>query len=255
MLNARGWAAIIVDSHGPRGFLDYEVWRLICAGQLFMGSERAGDVLVSIYDARRMPFVDPERMVLIGASHGGWAIMELLAFEAARRLPFNLAALPAGAPADPLAGVVGTILLYPYCGTGQPGRPRRLAPAGADAVPARRRRHGRALRALHSTSPSAMRRAACRWRPWHLRGRDPRLRPAGAGRLQHARVRRRDHRRGAAPRRAVSRRAALTSEPHAPTAPPAASARARAGAEGQETLLTVPFQNLSPARPRTRRSR
>jgi dienelactone hydrolase len=115
MLDARGWAAIIVDSHTPRGLTRYEVWRLVCAGQLFMGSERAGDVLVSIADARRMPFVDPRNMVLIGASHGGWAIMDLLALDPPRRLPFNLAALPPG-PADPLEGVVGMILLYPYCG-------------------------------------------------------------------------------------------------------------------------------------------
>ncbi len=123
MLNAHGWAAIIVDSHGPRGFSDYEVWRLICVGQLFMGSERAGDVLVSLSDARRMPFVDPGRMVLIGASHGGWAIMDLLALDPPRRLPFNLAALPEDAPADPLAGVVGTILLYPYCGAANRANP------------------------------------------------------------------------------------------------------------------------------------
>jgi dienelactone hydrolase len=122
MLNANGWAAIIVDSHTPRGFSDYEVWRLVCAGQLFMGSERAGDVLVSIADARRMRFVDPERMVLIGSSHGGWAVMDLLALDPPRRLPTNLAEAPAGA-ADPLAGVVGAILLYPYCG--QANRARR----------------------------------------------------------------------------------------------------------------------------------
>jgi dienelactone hydrolase len=116
MLNGRGWAAVIVDSHAPRKYLDYDVWRLICAGQLFMGSERAGDVLVSIYDARAMPFVDPERLVLIGSSHGGWAIMELFAFEKAWRLPFGLAALPEGDVEHPLDGVVGSILVYPYCG-------------------------------------------------------------------------------------------------------------------------------------------
>jgi dienelactone hydrolase len=115
MLNGQGWAAIVVDSHGPRGLSDHEAWRLVCAGQLLMGSERAGDVLVSLADARRMPFVDPENLVLIGASHGGWAIMDLLALDPPGRLPFNLAALPEG-PADPLAGVVGTILVYPYCG-------------------------------------------------------------------------------------------------------------------------------------------
>lgn len=116
-LNAAGWATIVVDSHGPRGFSDHEVWRLICAGQMFMGSERAGDVLVSIGDARRLPFVDPDRIALIGASHGGWAIMDLLALDPPRRLPFNLSGLPDDPGGDPLAGVAGAILLYPYCGT------------------------------------------------------------------------------------------------------------------------------------------
>ena len=88
-----------------------------------MGSERAGDVLVAIDDARRMRFVDPERILLVGSSHGGWAIMDLLALDPPRRLPTNLAALPPGAPADPLAGVAGAILLYPYCG--QANRARR----------------------------------------------------------------------------------------------------------------------------------
>ena len=88
-----------------------------------MGSERAGDLLVAIDDARRMRFVDPDRIVLVGSSHGGWAIMDLLALDPPRRLPTNLARLPAGAPADPLAGVAGAILLYPYCG--QANRARR----------------------------------------------------------------------------------------------------------------------------------
>jgi dienelactone hydrolase len=123
MLKSAGWASIVVDSHGPRNFSDYEVWRLVCSGQLLMGSERAGDLLVAIDDARRMRFVDPERMVLIGSSHGGWAIMDLLSLDPPRRLPSNLASLPHGAPADPLDGVAGVILLYPYCG--QANRARR----------------------------------------------------------------------------------------------------------------------------------
>jgi dienelactone hydrolase len=89
-----------------------------------MGSERAADVLVSIYDARRMPFVDRDRLVLIGSSHGGWAVMELFAFEAASQLPFGLTALPNDMVEGALEGVVGTILVYPYCGPGN--RSRRL---------------------------------------------------------------------------------------------------------------------------------
>ena len=63
-----------------------------------------------------MPFVDPARIALVGASHGGWAVMDLLAMNPPDRLPYNLAGLRPDAPADPLAGVVGALLLYPYCG-------------------------------------------------------------------------------------------------------------------------------------------
>ena len=204
MLNAHGWAAIIVDSHGPRGFSESEIWRLVCAGQLFMGSERAGDVLVSIDDARRMRFVDPERIVLIGSSHGGWAIMDLLALDPPAALPFNLASLPAGSPKDPLAGVVGTILLYPYCGQAN-----------------RARQHGwrRAIPTLFMLSahdvvaPSghcveiadALKARGLPVQTVMFEGVEPRLRPAGAGAVQHARVQRSGHRGGAARRIAVPR--------------------------------------------------
>lgn len=116
MFLGKGWATIVVDSHSPRGFLDYEIWRLICSGQLFMGSERAGDLLVAIDDARAMAFVDPNRLVLVGMSHGGWSIMELLVLDPPPALPFNLSALPPGVGSTGLAGVVGAILVYPWCG-------------------------------------------------------------------------------------------------------------------------------------------
>nr|WP_255720416.1 dienelactone hydrolase family protein [Acuticoccus kalidii] len=115
-LAQEGWASVIVDSHGPRGYDDYEIWRLICVGQMFMGSERAGDVLVSIDDARRMPFVDPERIALIGASHGGWSIMDFFALDPPNRLPFNLSRSPAGFGERGMDGIVASILVYPWCG-------------------------------------------------------------------------------------------------------------------------------------------
>jgi dienelactone hydrolase len=117
MLNDNGWAAIIVDSHSPRNYQDFEVWRLICTGQLLFGTERAGDVLIAISDARRASFVDKDAIVLIGASHGGWAVMELLALERDWKLPPNLSRMPDQIPLDdPLGSVLGQILLYPYCG-------------------------------------------------------------------------------------------------------------------------------------------
>jgi dienelactone hydrolase len=41
--------------------------------------------------------------------------MDLLALDPPHGMPTNLAAMPAG-DGDPLAGVVGTVLLYPWCG-------------------------------------------------------------------------------------------------------------------------------------------
>lgn len=120
-LVAHGWATVVVDSHAPRGLTGYERWRLVCIGQVLMGSERAGDILVALADARRMPFADPDRIALLGASHGGWAIMELLVFDPPAALPFNLSAAPG--PGDPLAGLAGVVLLYPYCGEANRARP------------------------------------------------------------------------------------------------------------------------------------
>lgn len=112
----RGWAAIVVDSHAPRGFDDDARWRLICAGQLLTGAERAGDVAVSIDDARGMDFVDDDRIALIGASHGGWAVLEFLSMADHSQVPLTLTDWPESLAAEPLDGIVGAVLLYPFCG-------------------------------------------------------------------------------------------------------------------------------------------
>ena len=116
MLVAHGWAAIVVDSHTPRGFDNMELWRLVCVGQILPGRERAGDVLVSLADARKMDFVDPDRLALIGMSHGGWAIMDTASLDMPRERPLNLAELPPPPPEDRLDGVRAMVLVYPWCG-------------------------------------------------------------------------------------------------------------------------------------------
>ena len=187
-LNREGWAAVVVDSHGPRGLVDHEVWRLVCAGQVLLGSERAGDVLIAIDDVRRMPFADKGRIALVGASHGGWAIMDLLAMDPPERLPYNLARLRADAPADPLAGVVGAILLYPYCGEASLARPDGLAAGAAGPLRPQPRRLRGAVGPVRRD-----RRRAEGPRPaggdGGARGRDARVRPGGAVGVQPARVR------------------------------------------------------------------
>jgi dienelactone hydrolase len=71
---------------------------------------------------RREPFADPDRLALVGWSHGGWAVMDLLALDPPRRLPFNLTDLPAGFAGRGFEGVVGVALFYPYCALGNRAR-------------------------------------------------------------------------------------------------------------------------------------
>ena len=105
-----GYATIMVDSYTGRGFTPDDV-EDVCAGRKFWGSERAGDVLVSLNEIRKLSFVDKNQLVLIGWSHGAWTIMDLLALDPPRNLPTNLSR----SPDQPLAGVKAIILFYPYC--------------------------------------------------------------------------------------------------------------------------------------------
>jgi dienelactone hydrolase len=127
-----GYAAIVVDSMKGRGLVERDV----CSGRALLGSERAGDVVTSIADAKRLPFVDPERIVLAGWSHGGWSIMDLMVMDPPNELPYNLASLPDGG----LEGIAGIVVIYPYCGFGARASawtrsvPTFFVLAGADTV-------------------------------------------------------------------------------------------------------------------------
>lgn len=113
-LAAAGWASIIVDSHAARGFDTLQKWRLICAGQVFHGSERAGDVATALAVARTWHGVDAGRLALVGASHGGWAVMEFLSAADRDAVSPGLTRWPGDAA--PLDGVQAAVLFYPYCG-------------------------------------------------------------------------------------------------------------------------------------------
>jgi len=128
MAVAQGWAALIVDSHAPRGLGTLEVWRLICAGQLLAGPERAGDVAVALAHLREHAKVDDDRLAVLGASHGGWAVLDMLALAAVGRPPDGLTAWPEGGPEAALAGLRGALLLYPYCGAASQAARRSWAP-------------------------------------------------------------------------------------------------------------------------------
>jgi dienelactone hydrolase len=104
-----GYAVVAVDSIASRNI---EEGRNLFGGGQVLGPERAGDALVSLADVRRMDFVDPDRIAMIGWSHGGWTLMEMLAFDPPHGRPVTLRKNPDGG----LEGLRSVTLFYPYCG-------------------------------------------------------------------------------------------------------------------------------------------
>ena len=112
--NKAGYAVLLIDSFTPRGFTKPEDFRPVCSGEVLWGFERAGDILVSLDVLREHSRIDPERLTLMGWSHGGWAVMDAVALAANDRRPPLLSALPK----SKLSGVKSVVALYPYCGLG-----------------------------------------------------------------------------------------------------------------------------------------
>jgi dienelactone hydrolase len=116
-----GFRAYVVDSYAPRGWSRAYGAVMVCSGAVFRGRERAGDVAASIHGISALPEVDASKIALAGWSHGGWAIMELMASPLTRQGEIGLA--------DPqnadLGGVRAVFLAYPYIGL---GAVRRTAP-------------------------------------------------------------------------------------------------------------------------------
>ena len=111
--NQQGFAAIIVNSHGPRGYSWQDGLDIVCNGKALLGQERAGDVLAAIEIVKADERFDSDRLILAGWSHGGWTLMDFLTMDMERRRP---AGLMGPAPRPPK--IAGTILFYPYCGMG-----------------------------------------------------------------------------------------------------------------------------------------
>jgi dienelactone hydrolase len=109
---SEGVVAIVVDSFKPRDIGSTAANDEVCSGWLLRGAERAGDVAVTIPFARDLPYVDPKRIAVAGWSHGGWAIMDLLAMSPDRLTPYSLTRWPD----DALSGLTSVYLTYPYCG-------------------------------------------------------------------------------------------------------------------------------------------
>lgn len=109
VMAGRGHEALILDSHTPRGLDDFDTWRLLCVGQVLPGAQRAGDLAVAMAQTAR------EDVILLGASHGGWTVLEFLRQSLTGTVPPGLSDWPAP-PAGLLRQVGAAVVLYPYCG-------------------------------------------------------------------------------------------------------------------------------------------
>ena len=126
-----GVAAIIVDSHTPRG-IDYQAaLASVCTGRRLWARERAADLHAALAVARDDPRLDKDRLALAGWSHGGWTILDAFALHADGAVPDGLDEPPPGA----FDGVKAVFLVYPY--VSGPALARRrdfIPPAPVEAV-------------------------------------------------------------------------------------------------------------------------
>ncbi len=102
----RGYAAITLDSHTPRGIEAADN----CSGRNLLGRERAADVLLAVDYAGSLLSINADALFLAGYSHGAWSILEALALGS--DLPSSLTT----APQSSIESVAGIIAWYPYCG-------------------------------------------------------------------------------------------------------------------------------------------
>lgn len=118
---AAGWGAILIDSFGARGWSATRARYLVCTGLTFRGGERAGDVAATLHGVRTWKAVDRSRLVLAGWSHGGWAIMDLMAARLERGRELGLT----DSHRLDLSGLRAAFLAYPYVGIAAASRWRR----------------------------------------------------------------------------------------------------------------------------------
>lgn len=111
-----GAAAVQIDSYTPRRISRVAAIATVCTGARLHGRERAGDLYAAMAWARAQDWVDPDRVVAMGWSHGGWTILDALVLRPGAEM--ERATGLTGLPNEPLAGLAGAMLVYPYTGVG-----------------------------------------------------------------------------------------------------------------------------------------
>lgn len=106
-----GAAVVQIDSFGPRQIGRASAIALVCTGMRLHGRERAGDLYAAMSWARTQSWADAARFGAVGWSHGAWTIMDALAL---RPDEIERATGLSGLSDEPLQGLAGTLLVYPY---------------------------------------------------------------------------------------------------------------------------------------------
>jgi len=107
-----GWRAFVIDSYAPRGWSREFALAFVCTGLRFQGWRRTGDVLAALWGVAQRPDVDASTLALAGWSHGSWAIMDLMTMGLLEPGEADLA----DPSPEPMRGVKGLFLAYPYGG-------------------------------------------------------------------------------------------------------------------------------------------
>ncbi len=123
-----GAGVVQVDSYAPRRLSRAAAIATVCTGARLHGRERAGDLYAAVSWARSQPWANPAQIVAMGWSHGGWTIMDALALRSGAEMRRCTGIVDL--PAEPLAGLAGAFIVYPYASVGSFAGRRdwRLAP-------------------------------------------------------------------------------------------------------------------------------
>ncbi|MCJ8169559.1 dienelactone hydrolase family protein [Atopomonas sediminilitoris] len=106
----KGYHVLFVDSLKARDIPIQTGQYPVCDGKVLWGSERAQDVFAALALLKDYPLADPQQLVLLGYSHGGWTIFDALSQAGHEGHGYTAPS------AEALAGVKGVIAYYPFCG-------------------------------------------------------------------------------------------------------------------------------------------
>jgi dienelactone hydrolase len=121
---AAGWAAVVIDSYAFRNISTIQAYSLVCTGLHLWGRERAGDLFAMMEWVRRQPWAEERCIAVAGWSHGGWTALDAMALAPGREAAS--ATRLDGLSEEPLAGLAGAFLAYPFAGPGSLARSRGL---------------------------------------------------------------------------------------------------------------------------------